>query len=351
MAERRAIASGNSNSTATWDGGTLPTSDDDVYANGYIVTVNESTTWKTVRTTAGTIAVAGGNFTLSNGVTLTLTGSGNNVITGTTTCINYSGTSPNQATLVGNVVASASNTSAHGVNVSQTGTLNLVGDATGGGGIGAIGVVWSNGTVVVTGNATAGAGSGSEGLRCQGTGTLLLTGNVLGSSATATAGVRFTGNGTATINGNITAGAVSTAHGVNWPVTGTLTINGNVVGGPTATTVGVLSSSSGTVIVNGDVTGGTNATAYGASNTGTGTMTVNGKVVSNVAPGINGSITGTTTVAAAETGATCITPLSGKVAFINLSTATFGVRDSSGTLKTLKVGGSSLAVFNQKVIS
>jgi len=335
-----AVVSGNSNSGATWNTGTVPTASQDVYANGFTVTVNESTSWKTVSNKAGTVASAGGNFTLSNGVTLTLTGSGNNIIAGTSTCINYSGISPNQATLIGNVVASASNTAAHGVNVSQTGTLNLVGDATGGSAGGAIGVVWSNGTVVMTGDST-GVGSGSEGLRCQGTGTLVLNGNVVASSTTATAGIRFTGNGTATINGNITAGAVSTAYGVNWPVTGTLTVNGNVVGGSAATTVGVISSSSGTVVINGDATGGTNATAFGASNTGTGTLVVNGKAISNVAPGVNGSTTGTTTVNAAETGASGIAPLSGKVVFADLNTATYGIRNAAATLKTLTAGGSS----------
>ena len=39
MAIRWAIASGNWSSTSTWNGGTLPASDDDVYADGKNVTI------------------------------------------------------------------------------------------------------------------------------------------------------------------------------------------------------------------------------------------------------------------------------------------------------------------------
>lgn len=373
-----AVASGNSNSGATWNTGTVPTSTQDVYANGYTVTVNESTSWKTVRTTAGTVASAGGTFNISNGVTLTLTGSGNNVITGTTTCITYAGTSPNQATLVGNVVGSATNTAAHGVNVSQTGTFNLIGNTTGGSAGGSIGVIWSNGNTVVTGNAYGGIGLGSEGLRCQGTGSLLLNGDTIGSplGGSTTTGVRFTTNGTATINGNATGGGVSSTHGVNWGsallltvngnatgggadlstgvanlVGGTVVINGNVTGGSSTRAWGVYNAGAGTVTVNGNATGGTNATAYGASNTGTGTLTVAGKAISVTAPGVNGVVgAALTSVGSAETGSECINPINGKVVFASLTAATYGIRNSAATLGTLRAGGSRPAAFEQQVI-
>lgn len=345
MAERWAVASGNSDSTSTWNGGTLPTADDDVYANGYNIIVNASTSWKTVRNTAGTTAVAGGNFTLSNGVTLTLTDSGNNVITGTATLILYAGISPNQATLVGNVIASATNLSAHGVNVAQTGTFNLIGNTTGGSAIGAIGVVWSNANVVVTGNCNAGSGSVSEGLRCQGTGTLVLNGNAVGSlSGAATHGVRFTNNGTATINGNVTGGAVSASNGVNWPVTSTLTINGNVTGGSASVAAGVLSASSGTVIVNGDVTGGTFSLAYGVRNAGTGTLTVNGKVISATAAGVEGATGAITRVQSLEVGENCIPPVVGKFEIIDLVSTNIIVRNSALETQNL-TAGSPKSVF------
>ncbi len=42
MAVRYAVASGNWSNTATWDGGTLPTSADDVYADGNEVAYDKS---------------------------------------------------------------------------------------------------------------------------------------------------------------------------------------------------------------------------------------------------------------------------------------------------------------------
>lgn len=86
MALRYAVANGNWSSTSTWNGGTLPTSTDDVYANGFTVTIDQNVTVLSLRTTAQSPAVAGGGFTVSGNFTIT-----SNFVTGTTTCLTYTG--------------------------------------------------------------------------------------------------------------------------------------------------------------------------------------------------------------------------------------------------------------------
>jgi hypothetical protein len=67
MAIRYAVATGNWSSTATWNGGTLPTSADDVYANNFTVTINQNVTVLSLNTTAATGVNNGGTFTFSSG--------------------------------------------------------------------------------------------------------------------------------------------------------------------------------------------------------------------------------------------------------------------------------------------
>lgn len=73
MAVRWAVANGNWSNTATWDGGTLPTSADDVHANGQTVTIDQNITVLTLRTTARSGGVAGGGFVANDGVTINAT--------------------------------------------------------------------------------------------------------------------------------------------------------------------------------------------------------------------------------------------------------------------------------------
>jgi len=348
-----AVASGNSNAGATWSTGSVPTSTQDVFANGFTVTVNASTEWKSANTTAGTTAVAGGGFTLSNGVTLTLNGGSGNATAGSTTCITYSGTSGNSATLIGNPVGSATTGSRYGATNTSSGTLNITGNPTGGAAASAFGVLNnSTGTVNVTGNPAAGAGSAASGTRNASTGNLNITGSMTAPSSSGMAAYWAAGGGTVT--GNITGGSGSSSSGLQNAGSGTVNVIGNVTGGSAASAVGALNSASGTITVSGNSTGGSNATAYGTSNTGTGTLTVAGKAISATAPGINGATTATlTSVGAAETGADCIAPLNGKVVFASLTAATYGIRNAAATLGTLTAsGGSGVSLaFRQKVIS
>ena len=51
MANRFAVATGNFSNAAIWDNGAVPTSDDDVFANGFTVTINGTYTVQTIRNT------------------------------------------------------------------------------------------------------------------------------------------------------------------------------------------------------------------------------------------------------------------------------------------------------------
>jgi len=57
MATRFAIATGNYSNTAIWDNGAVPTSADDVYANGFTVTINGTYTNQSIRNTTPPVLV------------------------------------------------------------------------------------------------------------------------------------------------------------------------------------------------------------------------------------------------------------------------------------------------------
>jgi hypothetical protein len=57
MATRFAVATGNFSSGATWDNGAVPTSDDDLYANGFTVTIDGTYTVQTIRNTVSPVSI------------------------------------------------------------------------------------------------------------------------------------------------------------------------------------------------------------------------------------------------------------------------------------------------------
>ena len=153
MANRYAVASGNWSNTATWNGGTLPTSADDVRPNGFNVTIDQNITVLSLRNDASAPAVAGGTFTLTGNFTinissdiqcfatnlLTYNGTGTAYITGTnagaaiisstttntTSTVTHSGT----GTLIVDMVINSCITSEvnrYNIQVTGGGTLNLL---------------------------------------------------------------------------------------------------------------------------------------------------------------------------------------------------------------------------------
>jgi hypothetical protein len=171
MAIRYAVATGNWSSTATWNGGTLPTSADDVYANGFTVQVNQNVTVLSLNTTIALGVLNGGNFNFSaggftvvadtiqagSGIVLTVGGSASGTYTITANTIN-GGITPNTATAL--FINSALS------NVIINSNIN----AYAGGGIDAASCV----STTINGNVTANAGA--IGINHRGPGTYTING-------------------------------------------------------------------------------------------------------------------------------------------------------------------------------
>jgi hypothetical protein len=151
MALRYAVATGNWSNTATWDGGTLPTSADDVYSNNFTVTIDQNITVLSLQNIAGSPAVAGGKFLLTNGITVNTTGTG--LVAGSATLIEFNLASPNVATVKYTLLnATTSNSNNGAILLSGTGTLNCTGNFQGSGAVISIFKISSNGTLNLVGN-------------------------------------------------------------------------------------------------------------------------------------------------------------------------------------------------------
>jgi len=307
MANRYAVASGSWSDTATWDGGTLPTSADDVYANNFAVTVDQNIDVISLRNTSAAGITAGGTFTFNtSGVTadisdtiimgnvasfiLVTASSGlvtlnmpNAVVNGiavafTSTMITYSGncnliincirfigsstpnnfavymlikTSTGDFTFNGNLegrVSAASNP--HSI-ILQSLSSNIIN-----GNI-ISGIIISSGSLNVTGN-VSGASSLSKtqpGISNTSTGTINIIGNVTGGSNFQTFGIN-TNNGVINITGNVTGGfGAQSIHGILFNG-GTLNITGNVIGGTSTATANGILSAGGIINITGNIQGG-----------------------------------------------------------------------------------------------
>ena len=235
MATYYARKAGNINAADVWSttpSGTASdffpsfTSGDVLMANSFAITVNVSTdlgsTGQVRNDTTGG-ATAGGSFTLSNGVTLTA-----NVIATTTAngVVQYSGTVGNSATIVGNVFGGGSN--ARGADNLSTGTLNIVGNCTGGtiaSGHGAINA--AAGVLNITGNCTGGTAASGAVNNAAG-GILNITGNCIGGTANGAFGANNNNTGTINLTGNATGGSAAGAFGINNNSTGSIYQTGSV---------------------------------------------------------------------------------------------------------------------------
>ena len=243
MAIRYAIANGNWSNTATWDGGTLPTSADDVFANGFTITINGTFTVLTIRTTANTTPsiVAGGGFTFANGGDLTCTAS-NGVINrdvGSVYALTFDLPSPNSATLRASVNTAGNIANGRSILVQNTGTFNMVGNYdiqnTNNGGRATI-LVNASTTINIVGNITCSQSSNTTASTLwlsAGTPTINITGNAIGGSvnnfnvATGNAIYLATAS-TINITGNITT---NVAPSIFLNAGGTLNVIGNSTGG------------------------------------------------------------------------------------------------------------------------
>jgi hypothetical protein len=338
MAVRWAVQNGNWSNTATWDGGTLPTSADDVYADGKTVTIDQDITVLSIRTTQRSGGTAGGGFTMTSA----FNGSGN-IIAGSTSCLSATFTS-STASWTGDVFGGAS-LNAVGLSLNGIGLIwNHVGNITAGGaGSNTWGVsISTSSSVSILGNISGGTGTASDGCRITGLGVYNITGIITGGSGGSAFGVHNQSNNVVTITGNITGGTANPSNGVHNISTGQITITGNATA--SSSTVGINNTSTGTIIILGNAIGSTNT---GALNNSTGILRVTRSVASTgnaaAAAGVSGvNIGGTTVVQEIEFGSSGQTPISGFVKFDNAITILAQVRRENNTNVTL-VDASNIA--------
>ena len=275
MAVRYAVATGNWSNTATWNGGTLPTSSDDVYANGFTVTINGTFTVLSIRSSsnASPVIAAGGQFIYANGGDLTCTAAQAIVIGSITPTLEMNLASPNTATFRGSNITNVTVTGSITILLSSNGTLNLIGNYSADGSTtnstGSKTIVSStgNGTLNIVGdlnNSSSIGGSQSSNTLSLTGGILNLTGNVSNSSTGVAGGNAHTitsASATVNITGNITNLSPKISISIN---AGNLNVTGNTTGGSTQPSI-FNQTTTATISVTGTVTAGTGAPAIYSS--------------------------------------------------------------------------------------
>lgn len=291
MALRYAVASGNWSNTATWNGGTLPTSSDDVYSNGFTVTVDQDVTVLSLRNTAGAPAVVGGVFqTLVAGYTITATGAG--IVCGTATIGTVSLNAPGAHTTIIATITGGVSASMWPINIP---------------------ISSAGANLTVIGNVLSGASSTSYAINnLSGSNTISITGNI---TAVGAAALRNTvANTVVTVTGNVLGGNNAAAFGISVVGTSNISITGNVTGvSGSGISAGVATSPISTV---GTVTA---AVATGITSTGTVTLT---------SPCINSATANAVTAQSTR--------------FYAASTVTWSFRDEAGATKILYSAGVAL---------
>jgi hypothetical protein len=279
MALRYAVATGNWSDTATWNGGTLPTSADDVYANNFTVTVDQNVTVLSLRNTAGSPAVAGGIYVLTNGVSVNATGTG--LVNNGATLIDFPLASPNSATVTSTNISGAGGapgTLNAPVRLSGTGTLTLNSN-------------WliSNSVIAITDNGIFNLnGSGGHvsaittqpGMRISASSaTLNWVGNLTFVGTTSWAYITNNGSAiTSTVNmtGNLKGAETQTAPGIS--TNGVLNVTGTVSSAPIAigSAVAISGGAGSTITVNGIIQSNNNRVLAISS---AGLLTVSGQII------------------------------------------------------------------------
>jgi hypothetical protein len=238
VAIRYAVANGDWSSTSTWNGGTLPASGDDVYANNFTVNIDQSITVNKLRKVSnGSPSIAaGGVFDITAAATV-------NITSGIISDDNTSGTYMLRVNAGAATVA-----------------INAPSISGGGGSLTASGVHVATGyTGALTITATILCGVAGSGVYVEGASTQIsIVGNV--SPSAGAWGVRVRDSAQVAITGDITPTSSSVGVLVEGD-TSRLVVTGDV-----AASTGVygvqVSGSTAQVAINGDVLGG-NSTGYG----------------------------------------------------------------------------------------
>jgi hypothetical protein len=270
MALVYAVQNGNWSSTSTWNTGSLPTNDDDVYTDGKIVTIDidlvgqyrPKTLYARSRGTGGT---AGGRFEVTTTRQIGESGYPVNIygpeLSGAYYgCIQFMAASPDTLTVYGNVYGGRSGY-CYGINNTNTGAIYITGNVTGGSSSCAYGIGnTSTGSIYVTGNVTGGSSYASYGIGNTSTGSIYVTGNVTGSSSNSSAyGIGNTGTGSIYITGNVTGAA---APGIYSHANGTLVVIGDCYADPAPAVFWIGSAAY--CEIHGNQYGGTSGAATGS---------------------------------------------------------------------------------------
>ena len=335
MAVRYAVASGNWSTGSTWNGGTLPTSADDVYADGKTVTIDQSITVLSIRNQQRVGGINGGSFVVNiDNLTITADLLSGTLSTTTLTCNNNG-----IITIIGNCT---NNTAIGVVKLNGTTTVcNLTGNIIGGVTTSAYGFFTANSTILnLTGNVTGGSvGGSSQGINAENSSTVNITGNVIGGSTSPAVYLNNISN--CNLNGTVTVSAGGGGYGIHLIGTGTLTVNNSLTASGSSNYL-IVNSSTGIVNINGDCLGALStspSTAYIVNNSGTGIVNINGSVIQrSIGPSgsvgiVNNGSTGTINISGNIGGGS----VQSSIGVSNASTGTINVNGSvsGGTNATM----------------
>jgi hypothetical protein len=331
MAVRYAVASGNWSTGSTWNGGTLPTSADDVYANAFTVTIDQDVTVLSLNTTASAPAVAGGTFNCTTSRTIRA-----NLNQGTNRVLSTTLTTGGTITLIGNIttaVAGLANTCVgNGIGL---GTLIISGSvSTTAAGTSGSGALTNNGICVISGTVISNGivlGGGGQGYVINNTNILTVNGIVNGCGALSCG---ILNSGVVNLNGTMVANtsAASGAAIFNY-VTGTVNVTSTQTFSGTTGGYCISNTSAGIVNINADILGsvsGTPSLAFYLINSSSGIVNINGSVIQrSVGPSssigiVNNASTGTININGNVGGGT----VSSSIAVSNASTGTINVTGS-----------------------
>jgi hypothetical protein len=370
MAIRKAVATGNWSATATWDGGTIPSLEDTVYANGYTVTIDQA-----IDLTGSTVDQSG-SFIPGQIYEIVSLGTTNFALTANAIVPGTNATTAVAVTAAVGTIFQAVN-----AGTATTGTARRVGallnyvntpiSVVTGGGFTMSGNHNITGAYIQAGSAncltfTSTATSTLAGCRATGsafnlstraisfgsTGTLTLNGIIaLGGRVTGTTaangGHAIENTSTGTIDiinaSTLTGGAVAFAFALNNNSTGSITVTSSILSGGSANTAVAINnnSSGGITATSSTITGGTASISYGINNASTGSITVASGIITggsspNGAFGIVNASTGSVTVTSSTvTGGSG----AGSGGINNVSTGTI-----TSTTSTL-TGGSAATAF------
>jgi hypothetical protein len=408
MAVRKAQATGNWNSTATWSGGVIPSLNDTVYANGFTVTINQNIDLTgSIIDTSGSfipgqiykiVSLGTTNFGLTANCIVPGTNAGTAVAitpavgaifqavnAGTVT----TGTAVRVGALLNYINTPLTIVTGGGFSISTT--FNVTGAYIQAGSINCLTISGASSPTLTNCRAIGSSiNLSTRAILFSSTGTLILnaaivnggrvSGTTVASSAigvenTSTGSIQFTnsssisggiGNFSIGLNNNaggsitfttgtITSGSATASLGINNNSSGSLTISSASISGGSA--VGVSTSTGPVNISSSSITGGTIAGAYGVNNTTTGTITITGSTITGgtnaTAYGVNNATTGiinatTTNITASATTVGLFNAATGSITStgnITASSVANGLVSLSASAQ-LKVSGSLISAVN-----